>query len=90
MAYNRSTQGNNGTWIGTPNSPSGIYYATGRMGTVAGYFSDSGNSGTNHGLTIGTQPVYDFTGPFTISMWSNHKYVSPNACHPREDREQRA
>ena len=77
VAYDRSGQGNNGTWIGTPNSPSGTYYATGRMGSVAGYFSDSGNSSTNHGLTIGTQPVYDFTGPFTISMW-----VNPASTYP--------
>jgi len=33
---------------------------TGRMGSVAGYFNGNDNS-----LTIGTQPIYDFTGPFT-------------------------
>ena len=67
VAYDRSGQGNNGTWSGTPSSPIGIsYYTTGKIGSAAGYFN-----GNDNRLTIGTQPVYDFTGPFTISMWIN-------------------
>ena len=67
VAYDHSGQGNNGKWIGTPSSPIGIsYYTTGKIGSAAGYFNGNDNS-----LTIGTQPVYDFTGPFTISMWIN-------------------
>jgi hypothetical protein len=83
VAHDISGQGNNGTWSGTLNSPSGTYYTTGRIGSAAGYFSDSGNSSTNHGLTIGTQPVYDFTGPFTISMWVNPASTYPEMLAAR-------
>jgi hypothetical protein len=66
VAHDISGQGNNGTWSGTPSSPSGSYYATGKLASAAGYFNGIDNS-----LTIGTQPIYEFTGPFTISMWIN-------------------
>ena len=66
VAHDISGQGNDGTWSGTPSSPSGTHYTTGKIGSAAGYFNGNDNS-----LTIGTQSVYDFTGPFTISMWIN-------------------
>ena len=66
MAHDISGQGNNGTWSGVPSSPNDTYYATGVIGSYAGYFDGSDNK-----LTIGTQPVYEFTGPFTVSAWVN-------------------
>jgi uncharacterized protein YjdB len=68
VAYDHSGQGNNGTWSGTPSSPGATYYASGEsaLSTAAGYMN-----GTDNGLTIGTQSIYNFTGPFTISMWIN-------------------
>jgi len=64
VAHDISGQGNNGTWGGTPSSSNGTYYTTGEIGSAAGYFN-----GTDNSLTIGTQPVYEFTGPFTVSLW---------------------
>jgi hypothetical protein len=66
VAHDVSGQGNNGTWSGTPSSPSGTYYTTGVIGSYAGYFD-----GSDDRVTIGTQPVYEFTGPFTLSAWVN-------------------
>ena len=66
VAHDVSGQGNNVMWSGTPSSPSGTYYTRGEIGSAAGYFN-----GTDNVLTVGTQPVYAFTGPFTISMWIN-------------------
>jgi len=57
VAHDISGQGNNGTWSGTPSSPTGTHYTTGEIGSAAGYFN-----GTDNVLTIGTQPIYDFTG----------------------------
>ena len=66
VAYDISGQGNNGVWSGAPSSPSGTYYTTGFIGSYAGYFD-----GNDTSVTIGTQPVYRFTGPFTLSAWVN-------------------
>jgi Concanavalin A-like lectin/glucanases superfamily/Fibronectin type III domain/Pectate lyase superfamily protein/Abnormal spindle-like microcephaly-assoc'd, ASPM-SPD-2-Hydin len=66
VAHDISSQGNNGTWSGIPSSPNGTYYTTGLIGSYAGYFDGSDNQ-----LTIGTRPVYEFTGPFTVSAWVN-------------------
>jgi hypothetical protein len=66
VAHDISGQGNNGTWSGVPSSPNGTYYTTGVIGSYAGYFDGSDNE-----LTIGTQPVYEFTGPLTVSAWVN-------------------
>ncbi|MGD0649522.1 MAG: LamG-like jellyroll fold domain-containing protein, partial [Acidobacteriaceae bacterium] len=66
VAHDISGQGNNGTWSGVPSSPNGTYYSTGVIGSYAGYFDGSDNK-----LTIGTQPAYQFTGPFTVSAWIN-------------------
>jgi Concanavalin A-like lectin/glucanases superfamily/Pectate lyase superfamily protein/Fibronectin type III domain/Abnormal spindle-like microcephaly-assoc'd, ASPM-SPD-2-Hydin len=66
VAHDISGQGNNGTWSGTPSSPSGTYYTTGVVGPYAGYFDGSDDS-----VTVGTQPIYEFTGPFTLSAWVN-------------------
>jgi Concanavalin A-like lectin/glucanases superfamily len=65
VAYDISGQGNNGTWIGPPSPPKWTYYAAGAINSAAGYFN-SGNS-----VTIGTQPVYQFKGPFSVSAWVN-------------------
>jgi len=46
---------------------------------AAGYFD-----GTDNSLTIGTQPIYDFTGPFTISMWVNPANSYAEALADRE------
>ncbi len=64
MAHDISGQGNNGKWSGAPSSPNDTYYTTGLIDSYAGYFDGSDNE-----VTIGTQPVYQFTGPFTISAW---------------------
>jgi hypothetical protein len=66
VAHDISGQGNNGTWSGAPSSPNGTYYTTGLIGAYAGYFDGSDNE-----VTIGTKPVYQFTGPFTVSAWVN-------------------
>jgi len=66
VAQDISGQGNNGLWSGAPSSPKDTYYTTGLIGTYAGYFDGSDNQ-----LTIGTPPVYQFTGPFTASAWVN-------------------
>jgi hypothetical protein len=65
-AHDISGQGNNGTWSGVPSSPNDTYYTAGLIGSYAGYFDGSDNK-----VTIGTQPVYQFTGPFTLSAWVN-------------------
>ena len=65
VAYDVSGQGNDGTWNGPPSPPSNTYYTTGEIGSAAGSF------GGETGLTVGTQPVYQFTGPFTLSAWVN-------------------
>ena len=69
VAHDVSGQGNNGTWSGTPSSSNGTYYATGMIGPSAGYFDGSDNS-----VIIGTHPVYEFTGSFTLSAWVNTVY----------------
>ncbi len=66
VAHDISGQGNNATWSGVPSSPNSTYYATGVIGPYAGYFDGSDNK-----LTIGTKPVYEFTGPFAVSAWVN-------------------
>ena len=65
VAHDLSGQGNNGTWQGVPSSH-GTYYTAGMINSYAGYFDGSDNQ-----VTIGTQPVYGFTGPFTVSAWVN-------------------
>jgi hypothetical protein len=65
-AHDISGQGNTGTWSGVPSSPSGTYYSPGLIGPYAGYFD-----GSDDKLTIGTKPVYQFTGPFTVTAWVN-------------------
>ena len=79
VAYDISGEGNNGTWRGTLSSPTGTHYTTGEIGSAAGYFD-----GTDNSLTIGTQPIYDFTGPFTISMWVNPASSYAEALADRE------
>jgi hypothetical protein len=80
VAYDISGQGNNGTWSGRPSSPSGTYYTTGKIGSAAGYFN-----GTENSLTVGTQPVYEFTGPFTISMWIDPASANGAGIFAREN-----
>jgi hypothetical protein len=79
VAHDISGQGNDGTWRGTLSSPTGTHYTTGEIGSAAGYFD-----GTDNSLTIGTQPIYDFTGPFTISMWVNPANSYAEALADRE------
>ncbi len=79
VAYDMSGQGNNGIWAGTPSSPNGTYYTATKMGTTVGYFN-----GTDNALTIGAQSVYNFMGPFTISMWINPASVSIAGIFARE------
>ena len=69
VVHDISGQGNNGAWHGKPTSPSDTYYAVGMIGPYAGYFDGSDNS-----VTVGSQPVYQLTGPFTISAWVNTFY----------------
>jgi hypothetical protein len=66
VAHDISGLGNNGTWSGVPSSQNWTYYAAGIVGSFAGYFD-----GSDDKLTIGTLPVYQFTGPFTVSAWVN-------------------
>ncbi len=66
LAHDISGQGNNGAWSGFPSSSNGTYYTTGIVGPYAGYFN-----GSNNQLTIGAPPVYQFTGPFSVSAWVN-------------------
>lgn len=66
VANDASGQGNNGMWSGTPGSPTTTYYTAGVIGSSAGYFG-----GGDASLTIGTKPVYKFTGPYTLSVWAN-------------------
>jgi len=66
IAYDKSGQGNDGTWSGIPNSTSHTYYTAGTTSSYAGYFDGRDNS-----VIIGVKPVYQFTGPFTLSVWAN-------------------
>jgi hypothetical protein len=67
-----SGNGNNGTWTGTPPSPNGTYYTSGKVGTYAGDFN--GNSGTEYVTTNGT--VGALTSNFTVTAWINGSVFS--------------
>jgi parallel beta-helix repeat protein len=43
-ALDASGNGNTGTWTGNPNGTNGTYYASGKIGTYAGYFGGTANN----------------------------------------------
>lgn len=72
-AKDMTGQDNNGAWGGTPNPATETYYSG-----DAGYFD-----GTDNSVTIGTRPVYQLTGPFTLS--AAVKSASPGTIISMQD-----
>jgi prepilin-type N-terminal cleavage/methylation domain-containing protein len=85
QAYDRSGNGNNGTWYGTPAGTSG-YYSPGKVGAWAGTFDGSTNYldlGAAYSSYVGSPvSVSSASMPsYTISTWMNSPTTLPSGQH---------
>ena len=71
VAYDKSGNGNNGTWQGTPSGTNG-FYSPGSFSAYAGYF----NKSNNNYVSIPDSPSLNFTTDYTAMAW--FKLINPS------------